>query len=129
MAELDSDTTAYKDIGTTLAGALPAVIPTTVNRGARLNWRRFPDRSRHRCQVDWLTDRNGDGAELIAEGTADRPIIFTSRFDDRYGGGGSFDTNSDGTGSNPVRAIGWVWSHAAFVDEHRPCVDCLSAVV
>ncbi len=33
---------------------------------------------------------------LIAEGTANRPIIFTSINDDRYGGSGSFDTNSNG---------------------------------
>lgn len=35
------------------------------------------------------------GAEFIAEGTAARPIIFTSVFDDRYGAGGSFDTTND----------------------------------
>jgi hypothetical protein len=35
------------------------------------------------------------GAQLIAEGTAARPIIFTSTFDDRYGAGGSFDTTND----------------------------------
>ncbi|MEZ6150590.1 MAG: Ig-like domain-containing protein [Pirellulaceae bacterium] len=99
VAELDSDTTAYKDIGTTLAGALPAVIPTTVNR-ARLNARLQIDPG---IVVKSIGSRieTGMGAQLIAEGTADRPIIFTSRFDDRYGGGGSFDTNSDGTGSNP----------------------------
>ena len=37
------------------------------------------------------------GAQLIAEGTAGREIIFTSRSDDRYGAGGTFDTNGDGT--------------------------------
>ena len=35
------------------------------------------------------------GAQFIAEGTAARPIIFTSVFDDRYGAGGSFDTTND----------------------------------
>ena len=36
------------------------------------------------------------GDELIAEGTASNPVIFTSIEDDRYGGGGAFDTTNDG---------------------------------
>ncbi|WP_166824326.1 Calx-beta domain-containing protein [Thalassoroseus pseudoceratinae] len=35
------------------------------------------------------------GAQVIAEGTDDNPIIFTSIFDDTYGGSGTFDTNND----------------------------------
>ncbi|HBJ33517.1 MAG TPA: hypothetical protein DDZ51_01915 [Planctomycetaceae bacterium] len=34
------------------------------------------------------------GADLIAEGTASDPVIFTSLQDQRYGAGGTFDTNS-----------------------------------
>ena len=55
------------------------------------------------------------GAQLIAEGTADRPIVFTSRFDDRYGAGGTFDTSSDA--ARPAilaRGIGVAWSHDTF---------------
>ena len=37
------------------------------------------------------------GATLIAEGTPDRPIIFTSLYDDRYGGSGTSDTSNNGT--------------------------------
>lgn len=33
-------------------------------------------------------------SQLIAEGTADRPVIFTSLGDNRFGGGGTFDTNA-----------------------------------
>ena len=36
------------------------------------------------------------GAQLIAEGTANRSVIFTSTLDDRFGAGGTFDTPSDG---------------------------------
>ncbi len=36
------------------------------------------------------------GATLIAEGAPGRPIIFTSLDDQRYGGGGTFDTNGRG---------------------------------
>lgn len=35
------------------------------------------------------------GAQLIAEGLEDRKIIFTSKLDDSYGAGGTFDTNKD----------------------------------
>ncbi len=34
------------------------------------------------------------GADLIAEGTANDPVVFTSIQDDRYGAGGTFDTSS-----------------------------------
>ncbi len=37
----------------------------------------------------------GVSSQIIAEGTASRPIIFTSKLDDRYGAGGTFDTNND----------------------------------
>ena len=33
---------------------------------------------------------------IIAEGTANRPVVFTSLSDDRYGGSGTFDTDSSG---------------------------------
>ena len=35
------------------------------------------------------------GSQLIAEGTAERPIVFTSIKDDRFGSGGTLDTNND----------------------------------
>jgi VCBS repeat-containing protein len=41
----------------------------------------------------------GMGAQLIAEGTSSKPIVFTSRLDDRYGAGATFDTNNDSTTS------------------------------
>tara|TARA_R110002049_G_scaffold2750_10_gene22411 strand:+ start:25159 stop:41367 length:16209 start_codon:yes stop_codon:yes gene_type:complete len=47
------------------------------------------------------------GANLIAEGTPGVPIIFTSLEDQRYGGGGTFDTNERGgqatTDPNEIR--------------------------
>ncbi|MFM7070431.1 MAG: vWA domain-containing protein, partial [Planctomycetota bacterium] len=36
-------------------------------------------------------------ASVIAEGTTSRPVVFTSLNDDSYGGGGTFDTNGDGS--------------------------------
>lgn len=41
------------------------------------------------------------GANLIAEGTDGAPIVFTSKLDDRYGAGGSFDTNNDDDDTTP----------------------------
>lgn len=44
------------------------------------------------------------GAQLIAEGTPDRPVVFTSTSDERYGAGGTFETSSSG---NPASAGNW----------------------
>lgn len=38
----------------------------------------------------------GYGTQLLAEGTESNPVVFTSVFDDRFGAGGTFDTNNDG---------------------------------
>ncbi len=38
-------------------------------------------------------------SQFIAEGTQSLPIVFTSVKDDRYGAGGTFDTNRDGSAS------------------------------
>jgi VCBS repeat-containing protein len=46
------------------------------------------------------------GAQLVAEGTADRKIIFTSQKDDSFGGSGSFDTSNDGD-ANPAMPGQW----------------------
>ncbi|MCC9644859.1 pre-peptidase C-terminal domain-containing protein [Rhodopirellula sp. JC740] len=48
----------------------------------------------------------GHGTQLLAEGTAQRPVVFTSLLDDRFGAGGTFDTSNDnatGTVFDPER--------------------------
>ena len=35
------------------------------------------------------------GAQLLAEGLVGQEVVFTSRLDDSFGAGGTFDTNSD----------------------------------
>ncbi|MFK7735351.1 MAG: hypothetical protein AB8B50_04935, partial [Pirellulaceae bacterium] len=45
--------------------------------------------------------RAGVGAQIIAEGKDGLPVVFTSRQDDRYGAGGTFDTNNDAAASLP----------------------------
>jgi hypothetical protein len=43
------------------------------------------------------------GSQIIAEGVDGQEVIFTSTLDDRYGAGGTFDTNNDGIfGSVPT---------------------------
>jgi hypothetical protein len=42
----------------------------------------------------------GFGAQLVAEGVVGKEVIFTSIQDDRFGAGGSFDTNNDASSTN-----------------------------
>lgn len=99
VAELDGDTQTYVDRGANLSAIMANPNATSLSR-PRLDARLQIDpgvvikSSSSRIEV-------GIGAQLIAEGTADRPIVFTSRFDDRFGAAGTFDTNNDGTDTNP----------------------------
>ncbi len=53
----------------------------------------------------------GQGAQLLAEGTQSNPIIFTSFADDRFGSGGTFDTNNDnGSATGEIVAARGDWS-------------------
>lgn len=59
------------------------------------------------------------GSQILAEGTADAPVIFTSILDDSYGAAGSFDTTGNGT-SQLASAGNWAGvyfaptSHGSF---------------
>ncbi|MDX1924958.1 MAG: hypothetical protein SFV81_00490, partial [Pirellulaceae bacterium] len=103
VAELDRESLSYTDVGRSLGAVLPAFSPA-VNR-ARTDARLSIDPgvimklANSRIEV-------GVGAQLIAEGTPDLPVIFTSRFDDAYGAGGTFDTTNDGSATTP-RAGDW----------------------
>ncbi|WP_164101630.1 tandem-95 repeat protein [Candidatus Laterigemmans baculatus] len=44
--------------------------------------------------------QTGFGADLIAEGVEGRPVVMTSRSDDRYGAGGTFNTNNSNSSSS-----------------------------
>ncbi len=91
IANLDATSANYVDNGRTTQGVLDltragirgrldaslVVDPGTVIkfRGARLEL--------------------GQSAQLLAEGLPSNPVIFTSFADDRFGAGGTFDTNND----------------------------------
>ena len=53
-------------------------------------------------------------SSLIAEGTVNRPVIFTSINDDRFGGSGSFDVNGNGNVTpQPGDWSGLVFNHTS----------------
>jgi hypothetical protein len=62
----------------------------------------------------------GISAQLLAEGTIDHPIVFTSLQDDSYGGSGTFDTSSNG--SAHIAAAG-DWSGLYFWPDSTASMD------
>ena len=92
VAILNASSTSYFDDGTTLTGILDETLV---------------GRNRARLDASLVIDPNvivklesarievGLGAQIIAEGSAGQEIVFTSRLDDRFGAGGTFDTNND----------------------------------
>ena len=89
---LNSTSTTFVDNGTTLTGILNE---TLVGRNrARLDASLVIDPDII-VKLESSRIEVGMSAQLIAEGAAGRNIIFTSRLDDRYGAGGTFDTNND----------------------------------
>ena len=94
VANLDATTTFFTDTGNSLATGF-TLSETTSQHRARPDGSLVVDpgvivkSQGARIEV-------GMGAQLIAEGTPTLPIIFTSRSDDRYGAGATFDTNQDG---------------------------------
>ncbi|MEZ6132565.1 MAG: hypothetical protein R3C59_28195 [Planctomycetaceae bacterium] len=59
-------------------------------------------------------------AHLIAEGTVEDPVIFTSLFDDRFGAGGTFDTTGDADTQTPAPGD---WSGLIFNAVSRASID------
>ena len=93
IADLDRSATTYTDTGVTLQRTLPAS-PTGARDRARLDARLSIDPGIV-VKLQGARIEAEMGAQLIAEGVAGRQVIFTSRLDDRYGAGGTYDTNND----------------------------------
>ena len=56
----------------------------------------------------------GQSTQLLAEGTDGNRIVFTSKQDDRFGAGGTFDTNNNGLrGSLDAKARDWSGIYAS----------------
>ena len=92
IASLNSSATTYVDNGTTLTGILDT---TLIGRNrARLDASLVIDQDLI-VKLEGARIEVGVGARFIAEAVSGREIILTSRLDDRYGAGGTFDTNND----------------------------------
>lgn len=115
IAQLDAATTTeYIDDGSELSGELNLSSPA--RSGERLEAgllgvvRARPD-ARLKIDAGTIVKLEGArieatfGSQFIAEGLDGQEIIFTSKLDDRYGTGGTFDTNNDGiAGTDPQAA-------------------------
>ncbi len=112
IADLDGSNSTYTDKGSASEGTLDL---SHVGRRGRLDASLVLDPG----MVVKLTGARielGHGAQLLAEGTLARPIVFTSTQDDRYGAGGTFDTNNDvgtTTGSRPAERGDWSGIYAS----------------
>ena len=53
-------------------------------------------------KLDGAVIEVGIGAQLIAEGSSGKEVVFTSVLDDTYGGSGTFDTSSNGFADDQV---------------------------
>jgi hypothetical protein len=71
-------------------------------------------------KLDGARIETGMSAQLIAEGTAANPVIFTGLLDDRYGAGGTFDTTGDGLTSSPTPGS---WGGLDFGELSKGSVD------
>ncbi|MGB7329054.1 MAG: tandem-95 repeat protein [Rubripirellula sp.] len=104
VAALDRATGAFQDTGVTRGGLLSdAALAATTDT-------RLLPRTNARLSVDpglvvKLESARIEatfGADFYAEGEDGNPVVFTSRLDDRFGAGGTFDTNNDGLAGNPT---------------------------
>lgn len=107
IADLDGSGPTYTDDGSASEGTLDL---NHIGRRGRLDASLVVDPG----MVVKLTGARielGHGAQLLAEGTLARPVVFTSTQDDRYGAGGTFDTNNDnGTITGASAAARGDWS-------------------
>ena len=122
VSELDGDSTTVTDIGKDLSVTRATLAEVTLQR----------NRADARLKIDpgivaklqGVRIEVGVSAQLIAEGTPDKPVILTSRFDDRYGAGGTFDTSNDGAGRLP-QAGDW----GGLVARHLSSLSIDSALI
>jgi GEVED domain/Matrixin len=92
IAVLNASSTQYVDDGTTLNGILDENLQGRLR--ARTDARLAIDPNVI-VKLESSRIEVGMGAQLIAEGDTGRRIVFTSKLDDKYGRGGTFDTNND----------------------------------
>lgn len=111
VAQLDASGPTYLDDGTTSVGTL---VPQTNVLLARTDASLIIDpgvvvkSNAASIQVE-------NSAQLIAEGVEGQEIIFTSLRDDRFGRGGTFDTNNDDASETDPSAGDWGGLYAGYL--------------
>ena len=114
VTTLNATATTYRDTGKKAEG-LPNLSPA-IDR-PRLDARLSVDPVRS-IKLESSRIETTMGGQFIAEGQDGREIVFTSRLDDRFGGG-TFDTNDDGILTRPRKATGRVVHRPHEQREHR----------
>ncbi|TWT49074.1 hypothetical protein Pla22_42660 [Rubripirellula amarantea] len=124
IAQLDRSSTFFVDHGNAARGTLPdaaeasdGIDPTDPSDDDT----RYLPRFDARLSIDpglIIKSENarieaGFGSDFYAEGADGDPIIFTSRLDDDFGAGGTFDTNSNATPATPGNWGGLVFRQDA----------------
>ncbi|NND97650.1 MAG: cell surface protein, partial [Pirellulaceae bacterium] len=122
VVEINADATSYLDDGSLLGG----VLTNNGNNGAlllpRFNARLSVDPGtivklqNSRIQAQF-------GADFYAEGVDGKEVVFTSRLDDTFGAGGTFDTNNDGIADNAAPAD---WGGLIFRQDSTGSLDYAS---
>ena len=102
VAQLPATASSFTDNGTSLGTVLADTLPTVVSRlDARLAIDAGVIVKSQGSRIDVSL-----GGQLIAEGSDDLPVVFTSIVDARYGAGGTFDT-ANRAGSQTAVAGDW----------------------
>ncbi len=120
VTQLDRTSTTLVDTGKTRGGVL-STVAIAATAGERLMPRydaRLSVDPGLVVKLDSARIEAAFGADFYAEGTDGKPVVFTSRLDDTYGAGGTFDTNNDGAAGTPSPVHGQVglptrqhWQH------------------
>ncbi len=92
VAELDAVSSSYVDDGSELGGTLDASAFGVIR--ARPHARLAVDPGTV-VKLEGARIETKFGGQLIAEGNVGQEVVFTSRLDDAFGAGGTFDTNDD----------------------------------
>ncbi len=92
VAELDATTPDYIDDGSTLGGTLDTSAFGVIR--ARPHARLAIDPGAV-IKLEGARIETKFGGQVIAEGNIGQEVVFTSRLDDAFGAGGTFDTNDD----------------------------------
>lgn len=100
VTQLDRGTTSYTDDGTTRGGLLPAAATAATRLLPRFDARLSIDPGLI-IKLENSRIEAGFGSDFYAEGADGDPIVFTSRLDDRFGAGGTFDSNNDTAQPSP----------------------------